>query len=157
MNFLPLSQGRISCSSFITGTCFSQLFLKTGTLFLQFTIITIRRFSHFQTRNFFAAVCKLPFLCSAAVLQHWNITLFLHQCPILWAEKPSVFHHQLLLAASLGTLNALLWTFSSWCPASLLLTQLLSWLVQSRAQHILLQLVLLSLMALSPPLPATGG
>jgi len=47
--------------------------------------------------------------------------------------KPSVFHHQMLFGASLKTLTALLWTFSSLCPASLLSTQLLSWLVQSQA------------------------
>lgn len=46
-----------------------------------------------------------------------------------------------------------MWTISSWCLVSPLLIQVLSWLVQSQTQHILLQLVLLSLTALShhPP------
>lgn len=68
MNFLPLSQGRISCSSVITGSRFSQLFLKTGILFLHFTIITTRKCFPFSNQKLLHCYLQtaIPLLCSSA-------------------------------------------------------------------------------------------
>lgn len=73
MNFLPLSQGRISCSSVITGRCFSQFFLKDGILFLELTIRKCFPFSNQKLLHCYLQTA-IPLLCSsAAAPEHFSL------------------------------------------------------------------------------------